>query len=358
MEFTEKDIGISRREFIKGGTLVLAGAALKRLFRITTKPESRTDWDNIQLTFQFVTHVTEKDATELRSMMIDSDIVFSEFFSYTEHQEEFANKISLGRVGVEDINYFWRHDRFTQAEMIALYNTRRIFRFIDIPEGHQLVDEFREAEHKYVGNYEQSFEERLDNLSKKYKTSARLHRLRENFMLAEIPRKLAEIKDEYPFLPKQLKIFLEFGSSHTRLLHIISQHTNNTEFNFPSKNHLWTHTEEVERRYWFAEDEIDPKPNVKLPDKNLLAHALMEIIIIESGFVWPNLEKFKNTSEMLKWLRSISNKFTTEEIESLWNWQRNNRVKNLFDKNSLSNEMIKKVGQLLIEKGVDKELIN
>ena len=136
-----------------------------------------------------------------------------------------------------------------------------------------------------------------------------------------------------------------------------SEGSTNRTFKFPSSYFQYLPSDEARRRFYFAKDETYPK-QVKTPDSNLVAKAMMEGMLM-NWFYYPNLKQFENSSKAMSWFRNVVEKFSTQEIHDIWEWQREVRKGHPELPNSIPIPELKDLlAQKLRDKKVEQAFIN
>lgn len=313
---------LSRRDFLK----MLAYAAPVAIFpdlSAAMVDEVLGKTKNINVDFHFVWHTSGKDLRGMEDKLKKCDVFVPEFLSWSPENEVYLNDVSAGLVTRKQVKMDYGTGFFGEL-LQKLYGTNKVVKLLDIPRGDYLDNEYRQIVKRKVPNYSQKFNDRKRDVYNLLRVEADWLRRREDYILDGL-QKLSEetktIKDTTT--GGKLKVLMEYGVSHTRLLHLLSSDNvvDRQSSRFAENNMSYLHSGEALRRFWFADDPKDPKP-VKLPDNKLISRVILEEMLMDWFFV-PNMSQFSTTARSVNWMREVVNLFDNlePEISDLWQLQ-------------------------------------
>lgn len=354
---------LSRRDTLKLFSMsaaVFFGPRFIRQLSIDEKDETLPkQFENVTLNFLFVEHTQATDLEGFDESLRECDVCIPEWLGWKPENEVLLNNVSLGLVSPKKVQTEFNNEFLTTlSEKISKSN--KLIKILDVPAGNLLFENFHDLAYPEVPNYNQSYTTRVHTLRSRLQKEADWQRNRENYILEQMLLFIPTInKTNLIKNNGNLKILLEYGVSHTRLLHLASRQPEVDEFSskYPLPRFSFLHSDEARRRFWFAMDRNDPK-HVDLPDNKLMMHVVMERLL--DWFFIPNLTSFENTAVGILWFRDVVEKFgrLEPEVSDMWEYQRMVRQDRTdLDSSDLLPELRTLQIQLLREKGIGEEYI-
>jgi len=184
----------------------------------------------IEMTFVYSPHATEKDAKLITDKLPKTDIFCPEIEGGKDELIENLNKISQGEK--EIFEKYMANPPFTYQNkwrqvFCALYNSKKIVWPIDLnfPADTDLILMLDEAAYKYQlslnsflqGNFDKAVEQRKQFV----KQTIPLEKIREKIILKALEELPANLSKRYPQLKnrKKLKVLVSLGAAHTWIYH-------------------------------------------------------------------------------------------------------------------------------------------
>lgn len=320
---------LSRRDFLKLAATAFAGFIIRNI---------NLDFGNT-LDIQFVTHVQSEDVGNFSDNLKQCDIFIPEFIGFTPDNLKYFNNVSSGQISPEKISSDWGNGFFGQL-LQELRGSKKLVKIIDIPSGHPLEQEYNELIAQGT-DFTEAFTDHTISLYHKYQKWAAWERKREDLILTNLNN----------LGYTNIKVFMEYGTAHTRLWHLLNKSISQKRLGiqFPEKRFSFLPSDELKRRFWFSEDTVDPK-KINPPSNRLLAEVVMEEMLF-NWFYQPNISRFKNTASSYTWLRSVIDKFSNDEIASLWESQRSLKKS---DPSLIQSEIPQSIREIIISKLIQK----
>lgn len=314
-----KEKKVTRRDFLKLSVAALFAATGAGAYVESKRREEI--FENTEVNIFFSSHSSAVEVpSALRSQLLESDIFAPEGVGWIPEIQDQWQRISDGK---ETVSVKPESDFFT-GEMAAVAGTKTKVLLLDLPYEDERVWDITEVMSKKAQNFDETFEERIKKLDTLSREEATLNRSREDAFLKNLGNAILDNYDNRKNKQGPLKVTVVFGMNHTRLYHKLTKQIKGSKRSIPSMSY-GIH-EEVLRRYLFAQDFSELRYNsVKLPDKELLAKFVMEQIIADvcvDAISKPNMDGYERT----KVLRDAANKFDHEEVKTIWEWQKSQRL--------------------------------
>lgn len=277
---------------------------------------------HVHLKFYFSGHATREDANKLAQDIQESDVYIPEVKGWDANAAKFFNEVSIGERDLDSIindaeKSGAKIDPFRRRVAELLYASRKPIVLVDVPYGHESasrvsaevderIDDFSTA----IGKTRRELKEEADNQIS-----------REGYILTELQSQLASLKTNYPTLASksQIKVFMQIGAAHTRISHqFIKDDSPGLVVTrvFSEKPFLYLPYSEAIRRNMFNK-EVDDNLVAKVLLMRMVDHKISSLT--------------SDTDQLAKLSKTISDGYSTEEIEDLYNVFRNSKSWNEFD---------------------------
>jgi len=339
---------VSRRDFLKLSATGLLGLMLPPL----ELNAYREDLECVSVDFEFVNHRKDSDIKGVRTKVEDSDLIIVENIGWDKEALEFFNKVSKGEITKEEIVGRGYNSYYTQLLNEISGSNKKIV-FADVPKYSNLEIEWYTVRENFL-DFSKPFTQQLRELYLSFRMYADWQRRRENEVLKMTFKEIKKFKNEQENKLLATNVLVVYGAAHTRLMHILKKDMDSS-FSFPDNKFLFSYEYEAKRRFWFADDDVDPK-KVSLPDVDLMAHVVLEKIL-NNYFYLPNEKYFANTSDLDRWFRGVVESFDFQEIKQLWNERYSELKKSDPMGRFVPKEMVLKIAEMMREKGVEEKYV-
>ncbi len=182
--------------------------------------ENKEVGPNITVDFFFSPHGTAEDFSRLPEALKKADVYMPETAGWTEDGELLLNDISQGIIGLDELTI---RNPAEEKQLSALYNLKIPVIFVDIPEGHRLLQEFLRAGTETSKAYTYFFNGEFDKAVEKAKEGMVDEVLaikdREDFIANKLKKELKTLTQKFPQLKnkKDIRVLISLGDVHTSL---------------------------------------------------------------------------------------------------------------------------------------------
>lgn len=255
-------------------------------------------------------HQTEEDAKSIAEPLKTSDIFLMEMFAWNQAQLEVFKNISSGKTTPEqaitelDINN-WQYPEFATGLVNELYNSKKQFAFLDIPE--DKVAELGVEPTPYA--YPTNFEEELVYLRNSMTGSAEEANSREKYLVEQYPQTIKQLLEQDPDLANKtdISVLMFWGGVHTGMYHRLRKMNYDVTRAFPQRQITYPLEEEVFRRIQFKKE----------VSNDLLASVYLSRQVYAN--FWEEIYKDKPLQESTDLSRKIVSQFDFNEIKQMYN---------------------------------------
>ncbi len=339
---------VSRRDFLKLSGLGFLGLILPPI----EDEEPLEDLESVSVDFEFVNHSSDLDIVGVRPKIEESELIIIENIGWDDEELDFFNNVSRGDANPEEILEKKYNSFYTQL-LKELFGTNKKVVFADIPKYSGLETEWYTVRDSFL-DFSKPFTQQLRELYLNFRMYADWQRRRENEVLKTTYKEIRRFKNAQENKLLATNVMVIYGAAHTRLMHVLKRDME-SNFSFPNNKFVFSYEYEAKRRFWFADDDVDPK-KVAYPDEDLMAHVVLEKIM-NNYFYLSNEKYFSDTSELDSWFRGVVAKFDLQEIKSLWD-ERHMVLKKGDPKGRfVPKEMVLKIADMMREKGVDEKYV-
>ena len=255
-------------------------------------------------------HTTPKDLENLGQAVEKADIYIPELVNWRAEDLEGYNQLSQGEITPEELA---AEDGLSQKsnffkEFQIIYNSKKPILFVDLPEGHELFFERREAcmfhdQARYLfanGKFQPAIEKMREHI----KGYGDYLIKRDEVIRANLEKKVKELIKGHPELKKkkEVKTLLALGVGHTPFYHRLKKEKLPVSREFSHQPMVFHACGEAERKLKFSKE----------IDKEVLARVFIE------GLLDDVLQReIEDTNKRMMVKRSISSKLTFEEIAEI-----------------------------------------
>ena len=223
---------------------------LKGRFNKVFKRERKIGHHRTIINIFYSPHRSAEDMNGLADQFQKCDIYFPETFGWSPEYLNALRKLSDGQItpkmalqdwGDEDPYHYSRDEDFFKI----IYKSKKPIAFLDIPQGHLLVD--REKENKVPKiNFGSNFGQVLDSVREYIKKAADIHKERETYIVKQLQPQIRELLKANPKLRKkqEVNVLISIGIAHTSLYRNLKEE-HETTAKFGKKPMAFRYTEEA-----------------------------------------------------------------------------------------------------------------
>lgn len=265
----------------------------------------------------FGTHEDAADAQKMEEGFKNCDVYIPEWAGWTADIKDTVNLVSKGQLTPREGERKFGASSYQEQMLQMLYKSNKPVRFIDYrPDEFGLRREV-EAVRDVLSlgrywRYGRTFADKIQTVKRRLQEVAESTLERENKTLSRIKPALTEVVENNPDLRKkaikkgELRVFLSYGSFHTRISHALAKEGEDVTRLFPEKPYVYNLILEGERRYYFGKE----------VDDTLAAQILLECMV--DGTFRPLFKsKLPNSEAILRFERDLASKFSYEDIEKI-----------------------------------------
>jgi len=276
------------------------------------KERSKEKLPKLEATFLYAPHWTSEDAGLIKEGIGHTDVYCPEMIGYPNEEVELLNRASQGDIRAFRQLISATDNPWWKGVYEAIYNSKKIIKPIDIPEGQHVVSDYQESKIRNVrdvsfvqfsaGKFEQAIK-LMENYLKEW---AEYQKKREELMLfnlRNLPQGIVKRNPEFKNKEK-LKVLVSLGSAHSYLYHQIKKEKISSQAKFIRMPFIMPIEDELWRKIRFKSDS-------KL-DKNLISKIFIE------DFLFKYLEKpEKDTSRVLEAARIAALKTDFNSVKEI-----------------------------------------
>lgn len=237
---------------------------IKSRFNRMFKRERKIGHRGTTINIFYSPHRSAEDMNGLADQFQKCDIYFPETFGWSPEYLGSLRKLSDGQITPDialqeyadkDPFYYARDEDFFKI----IYNSKKPIAFLDIPEGHSLVE--REKENKVPNiNFGHNFGQALDSVRECIKKAADIEKEREIYIVKQLQPQIRELLKTHPKLREKQEInaLISIGIAHTSLYRNLRKEYETT-MKFGKKPMAFRYTEEALSRHMsneFLDDDL------------------------------------------------------------------------------------------------------
>lgn len=332
-EEAETRAEVSRRDFLK-----LAGAGMlyvllssgktaqaEELIQKTVMPaQEKKDMKEpkINIRIWYGSHETKEDALLFSEEFKKANVFIPEAMAWTPEALDAFRKVSNGEMLPEEcISLFGNTiSDFTKQEIQMLYKSGKFVTFVDVPDGHPIVERDRALRFPQI-YFKKDFQDVVQSFKDYYAQDAGLIKERETFIVERLKEFIALLKQEGEsgdanrrILPKdtqknQTNILIFLGAAHTGVFHYTKRdRIDQSSRSFASMPYLFPIEGEIYRRYLFGKE---------VPD-TIIAQKIFEFFLMR--FIFNALYKLSGNKKdkVYNFSRGMAGNFSFDEIKKMY----------------------------------------
>jgi len=282
---------------------------LTKIFQDSWEKNRKEGDPDVSFTFLFAAHAYVRDLhPKVRSELENADIYMPEVVGWRTEDTKDFDDISTGEVAPMGYS-----GSFLRAFEDAIEKTGVVVVIPDLPEGHQLIEQQDALDERLELIRRLPFDEAVQGFDQYTNDFAMVERTREEEIMKNIPVGIREALERNEGLQKrkQLKVVIEYGTSHTSLYHALSSTGLDVTRDMSDRPHTtYAHFEELHRKYLFGG--ADSKPTEELAARGLVAILLYDAIA--RGF-----RGFEaSTDEELRVCRMAIDSLSVDDLRDVW----------------------------------------
>lgn len=241
----------------------------------------------MRLKFFFLAHFKKEDFVLLREEIKKCDVYIPESPEHGSSIFNVLQKTSFGELNPEELAQKYKEKYHKdlpgrlRGTLGALYNLEKPVYLADVPEGHELTLELKEAKKAddlaFLDFISGNFTRAQNNKRKYMELFIRFQQKRENYIKENIERLKPQIFKDYPHLrrQKEIKILASIGAVHTHAYHQFKKEKKiSTQRKFSSLPIVYDITHELQRKKLIS-------PEKEIEDTKI-AQSFMEEIFFRS----------------------------------------------------------------------------